>query len=132
MTAEKTVFHGRCENGFDAAIKKILSSFDYGFGDARPYSESSHKRQEVARARERDRDSRCGPYTLVLKNVPGFERWGRRFVRMFALDLVAEAAGAPRGGAIKVKPDPEYRNFLKDWQQVQWAREDAYTAKNDG
>jgi hypothetical protein len=75
-------------------------------------------------ARERDRDSQHGPYTVLWNNVPSFERRGRRFVRTFSLDAVAEAAGAPRGGATGTKPDPEYRTFLKEWQKVQWARED--------
>ena len=76
-------------------------------------------------ARERDRDSLSGPY-VRWRNVPNFERWGRRLVRMFALDVVPQEARATRGGATRIKPDPEFRKFLKEWQQVQWAREDAY------
>ena len=76
-------------------------------------------------ARERERDSLSGPY-VRWRNVPNFERWGRRLVRMFALDVVPQEARATRGGATRIKPDPEFRKFLKEWQQVQWAREDAY------
>jgi hypothetical protein len=83
-------------------------------------------RYEVAQAREHDRDSYYGPYARLQTTTPDFERWGRRYVRMFSLDVMAEEAGAPRGGAIGIKPDPEYRKFLKEWQKVQWAREDAY------
>jgi hypothetical protein len=83
-------------------------------------------RYEVAQAREHDRDSHYGPYVRLQTTTPDFERWGRRYVRMFSLDVMAEAAGAPRGGAIGIKPDPEYRRFLTEWQKVQWAREDAY------
>jgi len=85
-------------------------------------------RYEVAQAREHDRDSYYGPYARLQTTTPDFERWGRRYVRMFSLDVMAEEAGAPRGGAISIKPSEatEYRMFLKEWQKVQWAREDAY------
>lgn len=78
-------------------------------------------------ARERDRDSSTRPLPRW-ESMDGFDmnhfaRWGRRFVRMFSLDLLAEAAGAPRGGAIGIEPDPEYREFLKEWWKIQWARE---------
>jgi hypothetical protein len=85
----------------------------------------------IAEARERDRDSHCGPYVGLQTTTSDFERWGRRFVRMFALDLAAEATGAPRGGAMGTKPDPKYREFLKEWQKVQWAREDAAGDEDD-
>src|SRR5829696_4068533 len=88
------------------------------------YARHYHLRE----ARGRDRDSARGP-AVMLKPTPYFERWGRRFVRMFPLDILAEAAGAPRGTAKGSKPDPEYRQFLKDWQKVQWAREDAAMAE---
>jgi hypothetical protein len=50
-----------------------------------------------------------------------------------ALDAILyEASGGAivRGGAKDSKPDPEYRQFLKDWQMVQWAREDAAMAED--
>src|SRR5215217_5041893 len=50
-----------------------------------------------------------------------------------ALDAILyEASGGAivRGGAKDSKPDPEYRQFLKDWQKVQWAREDAAMAED--
>jgi len=81
-------------------------------------------------ARERDRDSARGP-AVMLKPTPYFERWGRRFVRMFEMDILAEEAGAPRGAAKGAKPDPEYRQFLKDWWKVQWAREDHWCNENE-
>lgn len=51
---------------------------------------------------------------------------------MFSLDAAAEAAGAPRGVATGIKPDPEYRKFLKEWQKIQWAREDACDGDDQG
>jgi hypothetical protein len=78
-------------------------------------------------ARERDRDSLPGPTIFVRKSLFDMGRLqrARRFVRQVNLDnLVAQKIGVVRGRAIAPKPDPEYRKFLKDWQQVQWARED--------
>jgi hypothetical protein len=111
--ARKTEFTPWRENDYDAPI------------DPRRFGYPSL--YELARARERDRHSEHDPYTVLWPNVPNFERWGRRFVRMFALDPVAEAAGAPRGGGVRIERDPEYRKFLREWQKVQWAREDAWT-----
>src|SRR5215213_8706328 len=50
-----------------------------------------------------------------------------------ALDAILyEASGGAivRGGAKDSKPDREYRQSLKDWQKVQWAREDAAIAED--
>jgi hypothetical protein len=78
-------------------------------------------------ARENDRYSHCGPYTRLQTTPPDVERWDRRFTRQVALDnIVLLDANIERGGALGAKPDPDYRNFLKEWQQVQWAREDFY------
>src|SRR5215204_6204100 len=104
---------GRTESAFHVWREKLSDGF---------------VRYEVAQAREHDRDSHYGPYARLQTTTPVFERWGRRYVRMFSLDVMAEEAGAPRGGAISIKPSEatEYRMFLKEWQKVQWAREDAY------
>ncbi len=83
----------------------------------------------IVRAREADRDSRA---QLILrpKTTPNFKLYGRHFFRVFAMDDYVSHAGldgkVKRGGAIGVKPDPEWRKFLKEWQKIQWAREDLY------
>ena len=104
---------------------KFTPSRENGWGDY-PYARDYHLRE----ARERDRDGARGP-ALMLKPTPHFERWGRRFVRMFEIDVIAQEAGAPRGAAKDAKPDPEYRKFLKQWQQIQWAREDAASERDE-
>src|SRR5215216_3438381 len=36
-----------------------------------------------------------------------------------------------RGAAKDAKPDPEYRKFLKQWQEIQWAREEAARERDE-
>jgi hypothetical protein len=106
-----------------------------GWGDNLDDSEQQRweayaRHYHLREARERDRDSARGP-AVMLKPTPYFERWGRRFARMFEMDILAEEAGAPRRAAKDAKPKPEYRQFLKDWWKVQWAREDHWCNENE-
>jgi len=113
----KTRFTPRRENDLDPYLVKLTDGYLH---------------YEVDRAREADRDSLPGPTMFVRKSLDGFDmgrlKRGRRFVRQVALDnLAAQEIGVTRGRAIAPKPSEEYRKFLKDWQKIQWAREDAYS-----
>ena len=46
-------------------------------------------------------------------------------------DILENRVQAMRGAAKDAKPDPEYRKFLKQWQQIQWAREDAARERDE-
>jgi hypothetical protein len=90
-----------------------------------PYSESVLRREGVEKARGRDRDS-CRAPTAMLKPTPHFERWGRRFVRLFAVDNLARLLGADRGAALTAAPDEELRSKIALFKDIQAAREDAF------
>jgi hypothetical protein len=57
---------------------------------------------------------------------PDFERWGRRFVRMLAMDEVTQLLGAERGNALRLQPNEELRRKIALFKGIQAAREDAY------
>jgi hypothetical protein len=148
MTAEKTVFTPWRENSYTAhgaAHEAYASSGDkvYGipfkhFVEGFVFEEwrNTDQRRQIAAARKRDLYSLKSPSLFVWKSIGGrsmahIENTARRFTGRARLDNLP-LTNVQRGGALRAKPDPEYRNFLKDWQQVQWAREDAYTEKNNG
>jgi hypothetical protein len=133
MTVEHTVFTPGRENErdeanrvFHQAVYDMLSQLEQRRSDgyARLYGSEE--------ARKNDYYSLRGPHVVVLKGVPGFERHGKRFVRMFLLDTAAKAAGAPRGAAVGTKPDPARKQLVKKWWEIQGPREDAYAFDSDG
>jgi hypothetical protein len=147
MTAEKTRFTPWRENGYTAhgaAHEAYYHSLDKAYGI--PFKDfvqafdfeqwrNTDQRRRIAATRKGDLYSLKSPSLFVWKSIGGrsmahIENMGRRFTARAALDNLP-LTNVQRGGALRAKPDPEYRNFLKDWQQVQWAREDAYTPKND-
>ncbi len=81
---------------FGTFTKPFGASYRFGWqngtfvedDESGPYSESSLKREGVEKAGARERDSHRGP-AVMLKPTPYFERWGRRFVRLFAVDNLA-------------------------------------------
>ena len=94
-----------------------------------PYSENRYKRERVERARKRDRDSRT-PIILVWKTDwdSSFQRCGRRFAKLLALDGLAQLTGAERGGAKAARPDDELRRKISVFKRIQAGREDAFEA----
>jgi hypothetical protein len=95
------------------------------------YSESALKRREVARAKERDRDSRRAPLVVLWKSIDGFdmdhfERVGKRFTRQVMLDNLPEFAGVKRGAALTVKPNEELRRKIRLFKDIQATREAAF------
>jgi hypothetical protein len=82
-------------------------------------------------ARERDRDNIKGPWVPLWSRLDGcdmdrFERWGRRYVRIFALDGLCTLCDGKvrRGGAIGVKPDEAWQDMVRRWWKIQGPRED--------
>jgi hypothetical protein len=102
-----------------------------------PYSESALKRREVARAKERDRDSRRAPLVVLWKSIDGFdmdhfERVGKRFTRQVMLDNLPEFAGVKRGAALTVKPNEELRRKIRLFKDIQATREAAFEFTGKG
>jgi hypothetical protein len=141
MTAEKPVLWR--ENGYTAhgaAHEAYANSLDKAYGF--PFKDfvqafdfevwrRTDQRWQIAATRERDLYSPKSPSLFVWKSIGGrsmahIENMGRRFTARAALDNLP-LPNVRRGGALGAKPDPVYRKFLKDWQEIQWAREDAAT-----
>ena len=116
-------------------LTAILEMFGITTGsvERKGYSQSYAAQHHVAQARERDRDSRA---QLILwwrgEFTSAFERYGRHFVRLLALDHLGAVIGAPRGGALTAKPNEELRRKIALFKRVQAAREAAFEFTGKG